>query len=153
MNELAKRQQTMKSDIICQVQHSLDTCSSELKEWSEKGMEDKVRVDEVQDALKKITDSFHGKLATLQENLSVAITTKYADNCQNIVQVKEHLAKMLTQFSKLNEEKNEMREIMESKVDHSKLKQFADELQDDIAVLQKEVKQKVSTTDVTEILR
>ena len=44
-------------------------------------MEDKVRVDEVQDALKKITDSFHGKLSALQENLSVAITTKYADNC------------------------------------------------------------------------
>jgi len=69
-------------------------------------MEDKVRVDEVQDALKKITDSFHSKLANLQENLSVAVTTKYADNCQNIVQLKEHLAKMLTQFSKLNEEKN-----------------------------------------------
>ena len=98
-------------------------------------MEDKVRVDEVQDALKKITDSFHGKLATLQENLSVAITTKYADNCQNIVQVKEHLAKMLTQFSKLNEEKNELRDIIESKVDHSTLKQFSDELQDDITVL------------------
>lgn len=48
-------------------------------------MEDKVRVDEVQDALKKITDSFHGKLASMQENLSIAITTKYADNCQNIV--------------------------------------------------------------------
>ena len=44
-----------------------------------------MRVDEVQDALKKITDSFHGKLSTLQENLSVAIMTKYADNCQNIV--------------------------------------------------------------------
>ena len=44
-------------------------------------MEDKVRVDEVQDALKKITDSFHGKLASMQENLSIAITTKYADNC------------------------------------------------------------------------
>ena len=98
-------------------------------------MEDKVRVDEVQDALKKITDSFHSKLSTLQENLSVAITTKYADNCQNIVQIKEHLAKMLTQFSKLNEEKNEMRDIIECKVDHSKLKQFTDELQDDITVL------------------
>ena len=69
-------------------------------------MEDKVRVDEVQDALKKITDSFHAKLASLQENVSVAVTKKYADNCQNIVQVKEHLAKMLTQISNLNEEKN-----------------------------------------------
>ena len=48
-------------------------------------MEDKVRVDEVQDALKKITDSFHAKLANLQENISVAVTKKYADNCQNIV--------------------------------------------------------------------
>lgn len=81
MNDLAKRQQAIKSDVICQVQHSLDNTSAEMKEWSEKSMEDKVRVDEVQDALKKITDSFHGKLSTLQENLSVAITTKYADNC------------------------------------------------------------------------
>ena len=29
---------------------------------------------------------------------------------------------MLTQFSKLNEEKNELRDIIESKVDHSTLK-------------------------------
>ena len=42
---------------------------------------------------------------------------------------------MLTQFSKLNEEKNQMRDIIESKVDHSKLKSFTDELQDDITVL------------------
>ena len=64
--------------------------------------------------------------------MTVAITTKYADNCQNIVQVKEHLAKLLTQFSKLNEDKNELKEIVESKVDHSKLKLFTDELSDDI---------------------
>jgi len=56
-----------------------------LKDWTEKALEDKVRVDEVQDALKKITDSFHGKLASMQENLSIAITNKYVDNCKNIV--------------------------------------------------------------------
>ena len=88
-------------------------------------------MDEVQDALKKITDSFHGKLANLQESLSVAITTKYADNCQNIVQVKEHMAKFLTQLTKMNEEKNEMLEMMNTKVDYSKLKTFLDELKED----------------------
>lgn len=60
---------------------------------------------------------------------------------------------MLTQISKLNEEKNEIREIVDSKVDHSKLKQFIDELQDDVVVLQKEIKSKVSKTDVTDIIR
>ena len=70
----------------------------------------------------------------------MAVTTKYADNCQNIVQVKEHLAKMLTQISKLNEEKNELRDFIESKVDHSKLKQYTDELQDDVTVLKNDVK-------------
>ena len=42
---------------------------------------------------------------------------------------------MLTQFSKLNEEKNELREFIDAKVDHSKLKSFSDELRDDITVL------------------
>lgn len=65
MADLPKRYTAMKNDVICQVQHSLDACTSNLKEWTEKAMEDKVRVDEVQDALKKITDSFHGKLASI----------------------------------------------------------------------------------------
>lgn len=116
-------------------------------------MEDKVRVDEVQEALKKITDSFHGKLGTIQENLTVAITTKYADNCQNIVQLKEHLAKLLTQFSKLNEEKNEMREVIDAKVDHSRLKTTVDELNDELTVLSNEVGKRIKKTEVTELIK
>ena len=60
---------------------------------------------------------------------------------------------MLTQISKLNEEKNELRDFIESKVDHSKLKQYTDELQDDVTVLKNEVKQKASKTDVSEMIR
>lgn len=59
---------------------------------------------------------------------------------------------MLTQFSNLNEEKNKIREIIDSKVDHSKLKQFADELSDDITVLKNDLVQKTSKTDVTELI-
>jgi len=59
----------------------MDKCTIELKEYTVKQLEDKVRVDEVQDALKKITDSFHGKLSNMQENMTVAVTSKYADNC------------------------------------------------------------------------
>ena len=74
----------------------MSKANEDMRDFNTKALEDKVRVDEVQDALKKITDSFHGKLATLQESISIAITTKYADNCQNIVQVKETVAKVLT---------------------------------------------------------
>ena len=115
-------------------------------------MEDKVRVDEVQDALKKITDSFHAKLANLQENVSVAVTKKYADNCQNIVQVKEHLAKMLTQISNLNEEKNQIKEQLDSKVEFSRLKGLTDELTDDITVLKNELKQKLTKAETTDLI-
>ena len=51
-----------------QVQADIDQCVKAIKEWTERSLEDKVRVDEVQDALKKITDSFHSKLQAIQEN-------------------------------------------------------------------------------------
>ena len=47
MSDLGKRQTAIKNDVICQVQHQLDTCTKELKDWTEKSLEDKVRVDEV----------------------------------------------------------------------------------------------------------
>ena len=68
------------------------------------------------------------------------------------MQVKEHLAKLLTQFSKLNEDKNDLKELVESKVDHSKLKGFFDELQDDIIVLKNELKKRMTHSDVTELI-
>ena len=47
MNDLAKRQTAIQNDVICQVQNQLDSCTKDVKEWSEKSLEDKVRVDEV----------------------------------------------------------------------------------------------------------
>ena len=81
------------------------------------------------------------------------MTTKYADNCQNIVQVKEHLAKLLTQFSKLNEEKNELKDLIESKVDHSRLKASIDELNDEITVLTNELGLRIKKTEATELIK
>ena len=47
---------------------------------------------------------------------------------------------MLTQFSKLNEEKNELKDLIVSKVDYSQLKALTDEMQDEITVLTNELK-------------
>lgn len=152
LSDLAKRQQANKSEIAGAVQNQISKTRDEINERCDKSLEDKVRVEEIQDALKKITDSFHGKIATVQESLSVAITTKYADNCQNIVQAKELVAKVLTQLTKLNEEKDQLKEIINAKVDHSKLKSYTDELKDDLTVLQHEIKTRVTHTDVTDLL-
>ena len=70
-----------------------------LKEWTKKEMEDKVRVDEVQDALKKISDTFYVKINSVHESSQQLVNLKYQDNCQSIVGIKENLAKMLSQFS------------------------------------------------------
>ena len=43
-------------------------------------LEDKVRVDEVQDALKRITENFNYKLENTQENLTQALLTKLAEH-------------------------------------------------------------------------
>ena len=67
MNEVGKRQTALVTDIMAQVQTQIDECVTAIKEWTEQSLEDKVRVDEVQDALKKITDSFHTKLQNMQE--------------------------------------------------------------------------------------
>ena len=53
---------------MANVQTNIDECVTAIKEWTEKSLEYKVRVDEVQDALKKITDSFHSKLQNVQES-------------------------------------------------------------------------------------
>ena len=68
LNEVGKRLSTLQADITGQVQADIDQCVKAIKEWTERSLEDKVRVDEVQDALKKITDSFHSKLQAIQEN-------------------------------------------------------------------------------------
>ena len=68
LNEVGKRLSTLQTDIMGQVQADIDQCVKAIKEWTERSLEDKVRVDEVQDALKKITDSFHSKLQAIQEN-------------------------------------------------------------------------------------
>ena len=65
INELVKRQKAAKTEMATLVQSQCDGRISEMKDWIQTSMEDKVRVDEVQDALKKITDSFHAKLASL----------------------------------------------------------------------------------------
>lgn len=85
-----------------------------MKSFTETQLEDKVRVDEVQDALKKITDGFHAKLNLLQENMQVYITGSHAEASQGIVQLKESVAKMLTQLATLLEEK----QLLEDKVAH-----------------------------------
>jgi len=67
--------------------------------------------------------------------------------------VKENLAKLLTQLSRLNEEKNEMKQAIEAKVDHSRLKTLADELKDDVNMLTNELKARVTRNDVTELIK
>ena len=68
INELGKRITALKAEVMGQVQSDIDQCVKAIKEWTERSLEDKVRVDEVQDALKKITDIFHSKLQAMQEN-------------------------------------------------------------------------------------
>ena len=65
LNEVNKRQSVLQTEMMAQVQTNIDECVTAVKEWTDQSLENKVRVDEVQDALKKITDSFRGKLATL----------------------------------------------------------------------------------------
>ena len=65
VSDLAKKQSASKTEILSQVQQHLSKGLEDNRDWTEKALDDKVRVDEVQDALKKITDSFHGKLANL----------------------------------------------------------------------------------------
>ena len=62
LNEVNKRQSVLQTEIMAQVQTNIDECVTAIKEWTDQSLENKVRVDEVQDALKKITDSFHSKL-------------------------------------------------------------------------------------------
>eukprot|EP00353_Schmidingerella_taraikaensis_P010564 CAMPEP_0185589804 /NCGR_PEP_ID=MMETSP0434-20130131/58387_1 /TAXON_ID=626734 ORGANISM="Favella taraikaensis, Strain Fe Narragansett Bay" /NCGR_SAMPLE_ID=MMETSP0434 /ASSEMBLY_ACC=CAM_ASM_000379 /LENGTH=69 /DNA_ID=CAMNT_0028213499 /DNA_START=716 /DNA_END=925 /DNA_ORIENTATION=+ len=52
----------------------------------------------------------------------------------------------------MNEEKNELNELINSKVDHSKLKSFADELGDDIKLLQNELKGRLTKVEVTDLI-
>ena len=62
LNEVNKRQSVLQTEMMAQVQTNIDECVTAVKEWTDQSLENKVRVDEVQDALKKITDSFHSKL-------------------------------------------------------------------------------------------
>ena len=62
LNEVNKRQSVLQTEMMAQVQTNIDECVTAIKEWTDQSLENKVRVDEVQDALKKITDSFHSKL-------------------------------------------------------------------------------------------
>ena len=47
INELAKRQKVAKTEMTAQVQSQCDGRISEMKDWIQSSMEDKVRVDEV----------------------------------------------------------------------------------------------------------
>lgn len=69
------------------------------------------------------------------------------------MQLKEHLAKLLTQFSKLNEEKNELRDVIEAKVDHSRLKATINEINDEITVLTNEIGQRIKKSEVTDLIQ
>ena len=59
---------------------------------------------------------------------------------------------MLTQISNLNEEKNQIKEQLDSKVEFSRLKGLTDELTDDITVLKNELKQKLTKAETTDLI-
>ena len=59
---------------------------------------------------------------------------------------------MLTQISNLNEEKNQIKEQLDSKVEFSRLKGLTDELTDDITVLKNELKQKLTKAEITDLI-
>ena len=59
---------------------------------------------------------------------------------------------MLTQISNLNEEKNQIKEQLDSKVEFSRLKGLTDELTDDIIVLKNDLKQRLTKSEVTDLI-
>ena len=59
---------------------------------------------------------------------------------------------MLTQISNLNEEKNQIKEQLDSKVEFSRLKGLTDELTDDIVVLKNDIKQRLTKAETTELI-
>ena len=59
---------------------------------------------------------------------------------------------MLTQISNLNEEKNQIKEQLDSKVEFSRMKGLTDELTDDITVLKNELKQRLTKVEVSELI-
>ena len=152
LNEVNKRQSVLQTEIMAQVQTNIDECVTAIKEWTDQSLENKVRVDEVQDALKKITDSFHSKLQNMQETSQQLLQTKYADNCQNIVQIKEHLAKILSQVSAQSDEHAKLEERLEEKIDKAKLKSEVDELRDGISELQNDMKLRPEKEEVVQII-
>ena len=121
VSELAKRQQAIKHEVQEETAQRLSEAIQTLKQHTETQLEDKVRVDEVQDALKKITDGFHAKLNLLQENMQVYVTGSHAEASQGIVQLKENVAKMLTQLSTLIQEKQTLEQQVAVKVDEASL--------------------------------
>ena len=123
VGELAKRQQAIKAEVEEETGLRLSEAIGTLKQHTEAQLEDKVRVDEVQDALKKITDGFHAKLNFLQENMQVYVTGSQAEASQGIVQLKENVAKMLTQLSTLIEEKETLELKVAAKVDETNFSQ------------------------------
>ena len=59
---------------------------------------------------------------------------------------------MLTQISNLNEEKNQIKEQLDSKVEFSRMKGLTDELTDDIVVLKNDIKQRLTKAETTELI-
>ena len=59
---------------------------------------------------------------------------------------------MLTQISNLNEEKNQIKEQLDSKVEFSRMKGLTDELTDDITVLKNELKQRLTKVEVSDLI-
>ena len=88
----------------------------------------------------------------MQETSQQLLQTKYADNCQNIVQIKEHLAKILSQVSAQSDEHAKLEERLEEKIDKAKLKSEVDELRDGISELQNDMKLRPEKEEVVQII-
>ena len=68
LKEITSQQINLQNQILGEVTKKNIETEKQLKEWTQSQMDDKVRVDEVQDALKKITDSLYSKITGVQES-------------------------------------------------------------------------------------
>ncbi len=93
------------------VRQETQASDKKTKETFERLLEDKVRVDEVQEALKRITESFNFKLETLQENLTQALLTKFSEHFQTQNVSNEKLAKIKAEITNQNQ-------VTESKIEN-----------------------------------
>jgi hypothetical protein len=134
-NEVGKLQEASKSELVA--------AEKKTKETVLQMMEDKVRVDEVQDALKRMTESFNFKLEQIQDHYTQIVNTTTSENSQALAQHKDIVDK-LVYASKKRDESVEVR--------LSEIAQAFDECREGLDQIAKQAEEKTSRADVVELL-